>query len=79
MSKAILSVLKWDILHSSAGLDSGCEAAIHAVCDLYSQPDTEAILLIDASNAFNSHARNTALMNIQELCHPFSVPLINTY
>ena len=27
----------------------------------------------------NSLARNTSLLNIQELCPPFSVPLINTY
>ena len=38
-----------------------------------------AILLIDTSNTFNSLARQTALLNIQELCPPFSIPLINTY
>ena len=85
VSKAILSVLKLDILQAAgssqlcAGLDSGCEAAIHVVRELHAQPDTEAILLNDASNAFNSLARNTALLNIQELCPPFSVPLINIY
>ena len=62
-----------------AGQDSGCEAAIHAVHELYGQSDTEAILLIEASNAFNCLARNTTLMSIQEICPPFSVPLINTY
>ena len=40
---------------------------------------TDVVLLIHASNAINSLARNTALMNVQELCPPFSVPLINTY
>ena len=85
VSKAILAVLKFDILGAAgssqlcAGQDSGCEAAIHAVRELYGHSDTEAILLIDASNAFNCLARNTALMNIQEICPPFSVPLINTY
>ena len=62
-----------------AGQDSGCESAIHAVHDLFNHPETEPILLIDASNAFNSQARHTALLNIQELCPLFSVPLINTY
>ena len=85
VNKAILAVLKFDILGAAgssqlcAGQDSGCEAAIHAVRELYGQSDIEAILLIDASNAFNCLARNTALMNIQEICPPFSVPLINMY
>jgi len=85
MSKAIPSVLKFDILQAAgssqlcAGQDSGCESAIHAVRDLLNRPETEAILLIDASNAFNSLARHSALLNIQELCPPFSVPLINIY
>jgi len=85
MSKAILAVLKFDILQAAgcsqlcAGQDSGCEAAIHAVRELFTCPDTEAVLLIDASNAFNSLARQTTLLNIQQLCPPFSIPLINTY
>ena len=62
-----------------AGQDSGYEAIIHAVRELYCQSVSEAILLIDASNAFNCFARNIALMNIQEICPPFSVPLINMY
>jgi len=49
MSKAILSVLKFDILQAAgssqlcAGQDSGCEAAIHAVRELFNCPDTKAI------------------------------------
>ena len=62
-----------------AGQDSGCESAIHAVRELFNRPETEAILLIDASNAFNSLARHMVLLNIRELCPPFSIPLISTH
>ena len=86
MSKAIiLSVLGFDILQAAgssqccAGQHSGCEAAIHAVHDLFNCLNTEAILLIDASNTFNSLARLTTLLDIQQLCPPFSIPLINIY
>ena len=34
---------------------------------------TEAILLVDASNAFNSLNRATALRNIQTICPAFSI------
>ena len=85
MNNTILSVLKFDILQVAgssqlcAGQDSGCESAIHTARELFNRPNTEAILLIDASNAFNSLARHTALLNIQELCPAFSIPWINTY
>ena len=52
------------------------QLAIQAVRELCSQPDTDAVLLISISNAFNSLYYYTAL---QELYQPFSVPLINTY
>ena len=41
--------------------------------------DTEAALLVDASNAFNSLNRDAALNNIRFLCPPISTMLINTY
>ena len=42
-------------------------------------PDTEAILLIDASNAFNALNRKAALNNIRYTCPEFSNYLINLY
>ncbi len=41
--------------------------------------DTEAVLLVDASNAFNSLNRQTALRNVRHLCPPLANILINTY
>ena len=41
-------------LQLSAGQEAGDEAAIHAIQDIFANEDTEAVLLIDAENAFNS-------------------------
>ena len=61
------------------GQHAGCEAAVHAMGSLYDSQTTEAILLVDANNAFNSLYREVALRNIQHLCPSLSVVLINTY
>ena len=45
---------------------------------IFEDPTTEGIILVDASNAFNSLNRRVALHNIQISC-PFSRILINTY
>ena len=46
---------------------------------LFESPDTEAAILVDASNAFNSLNRQAALRNIQHLCPSLSKVLTNTY
>ena len=85
VSKAVLYVIKDDIQHATgsiqlcAGQIAGIEAAIHATCLQFSLPDTEGVLLVDASNAFNSLNRQTALHNIQVLCPAIATILINTY
>ena len=33
--------------------ETGCEASIHALNEIYEEEATEAILMVDASNAFN--------------------------
>ncbi len=85
MSKAILRIVGpyiWEAtwtVQLCAGQESGCEAAVHAMNKIFQEDDTEAILLVDASNAFNSLNRNSTLLNIQSLCPPFANVLINTY
>jgi len=60
IAKSILWVVKSDILEAAGcsqlcmGQQGGCEAAIHAMCEIYMNIDTEGVLLVDASNAFNS-------------------------
>ncbi len=85
IGKAILQVIQSDIINVAGPLqlcadqDSGCEAAVHAIRWLFDDSDTEAILLIDASNAFNSLNRQSALRNILHICPSFGPVLVNTY
>ena len=66
-------------LQLSAGQAGGCEAACHAMREIFEADDCEGVLLIDATNAFNCLNRATALANIRYLCPEFSVYIINTY
>ena len=85
ISKAILFVLRDDIQDAAgsmqlcAGQIAGVEAAIHFMREAFSAEDCEAVLLVDASNAFNSLNRECALRNIRFVCPPLATILINTY
>ena len=85
IAKAILIIIRQDILEAAGSLQlcvgqiSGAEAAVHSVRTLFQRDETEATLLIDANNAFNSLNRQTALQNIQRLCPSLATVLINTY
>ena len=65
------------LLQLCAGQDSGCEAAVHTICHLYSDPDIEGLLLVDASNAFNNLNREVALRNSLHQCLSLGSVLIN--
>ena len=62
-----------------AGLQAGCEAGVHALRSLFTDADTEGVLLVDASNAFNALNRRVTLLNSQVVCPPMALLLINTY
>ena len=47
--------------------------------EAFSSEETEAVLLVDASNAFNALNRDAALHNIRHLCPVLSTILINMY
>jgi len=85
IAKAALSIIRSDIQRAAgpiqlcAGQISGVEAAIHSMRTMFSTDDTEGMLLVDASNAFNSLNRNVALQNIQYICPPFFTLLVNNY
>ena len=82
IAKAVISVAKPVIQEASGCLQlcrgqiAGIEAAVHAVRAAFDSSDTEAVLLVDATNAFNSQV---ALLNIRRLCPPLATILINTY
>ena len=73
ISKAILYAIKDDIqdavgsLQLSAGQIAGIKAAIHFMRESPHSENTEAVLLVDASNAFNSFKRDAALHNIRHV------------
>ena len=83
--KCVMSVVKKDVVDASgslqlcAGQKSGSEAAIHAMHTIFESDDTDAVLLIDASNAFNALNRAAALHNIRILCPIIAIYAINTY
>ena len=70
IAKAVLLATRGDLLKAAglrqlcAGQMAGIEAAVHGMRTLFSRDDTEAVLLVDASNAFNSLNRQVALHNI---------------
>ena len=74
IAKAILSVVKLDILEAAGSLqlctgqDAGNEVAVHAMRAIYGDAATEAVLLVDASDAFNCLNRQVSLHNMQALC-----------
>ena len=63
----------------ATGLQSVAEAAMHSMKEIFDDEQTDAVILVDASNTFNSLNRNAALHNIQILCPQFSTILISTY
>ena len=85
IAKAILMTIRSDVLDMAgslqlcAGQISGTEAAVHAVRSYFESNECEAILLVDASNAFNALNRQTALRNIRRLCPALATVLINSY
>ena len=62
-----------------AGQDGGCEAAVHAMRQFYAEQNVQGVLLVDASNAFNTINRQVALHNIKSICPPIHQILVNTY
>ena len=80
-----MMVLKKDVqkdagpLQTCAGHEGGIEAAIHAMAEVHNNEDTESILLVDASNAFNALNRTAATNNMQYVCPPLAKYFENTY
>ena len=85
VAKAILFITRGDnqdaarSLQLCAGQIAGADAAVHATREAFTSDNTEAVLLVDASNAFNSLNRQVALQNILRLCPSIATTLINTY
>ena len=61
------------------GLIAETEAAVNAILHSCNVDDTETILLVDTSNAFNSLNWKTALLFVRSLCTSFASILVNSY
>ena len=85
IAKCVVQIAKSEIIQATgsmqvcAGQKSGSETAIHAMSEIFHGEDTDAVLLIDASNAFSSLNRMTALHNILVTCPIIAPYSINTY
>ena len=85
IAKAVLSIAAPEIQDASGCLQlyggqmSGIEAAVHATRSAFREDNVEAILLVDATNAFNRINRQVALQNIRRLCPTIATILINSY
>ena len=56
-----------------------CETCVQAMREGFNNPSTEGILLVDASNAFNSVNRKAALHKIRRLCPALATFASNTH
>ena len=77
VGKSVASILKSDVkqavgsLQVCVGQDAGCDATVHAIHHIFDNDESEAVLLIDASNAFNSVNRNVFLHNVEVIVHQY--------
>ena len=85
IGKAVMRIVKHDLqeavgsIQLCAGQDAGCKAAIHAMECIFAEDDTEAMILVDSTYAFNRLNRQVTLVNCEVICPALSPILINTY
>ena len=85
IGKSVMSIIRDDVgiaagsLQLCAGQPSGCEAAVHAVREIFKDEDCDGVILVDASNAFNSINRKAMLHNIGILCPAMKIFTENCY
>ena len=66
-------------LQVCTGQEAGTEAAIRAMYDICNDEHSEAVLLVDAENAFNSINRNVMINDTSVVCPAISTYLSNCY
>ena len=83
--KVVMSISKNEVMTSvsqyqlCAGQEAGCEAAIHSIREIFHNEETEAVLLVDAENAFNNINRKAILRNIGIVCPKLATYVNNCY
>ena len=66
-------------LQTKTELQGGEEAAPHSMRQIFEQEDTDGVILVKRSNAFNSLNRNAALHNTRIICPEYSIVPISAY
>ena len=83
--KVIVLVLKEDIIKCTGtlqlcgGQEAGIKAAIHSMNMMYGNENTDAILLVDTSNAFNSLNTQSFLHKTSYLCPSIEIFVKDCY
>ena len=62
-----------------AGHESGCEATIHAMSQIFNKEDSKPVFLIDASNTFNAVNRKLFLHNVSVISLEMAVFVSHCY
>ena len=85
IGKAVMRVVSADVLQAAGpiqlctGHQAGCEAAVHGMKAVFEEDETEAVILVDAVNAYNNLNRQVALLNIHSTCPAMARILTNCY
>ena len=66
-------------LQVCAAQEASCESIRHAMHAIYEDETCEAVLLVHASNAFNSINRNVFLHNVTNICPAIAIYVKNCY
>ncbi len=81
----VMSIVKGDVIISGSrvqmcsGQKGGSEAAIHSMRKAFESEGAEAVILVDAANAFNNINRKALLHNVQIMCPVFSNYVVHCY
>ena len=84
IGKAVMRIIGRDLQQAAgssqlcAGQMGGCEAAVHAMKQIFDLPEVDGVLLVDAKNAFNELNRQVTLRNVEALCPSLAPILIYT-
>ena len=84
MGKVVMAAFSEDVVEGSSnvqmcGRSSGSEGAIHAMRKMFSNERTEAMILVDAANAFNNLNREALIHNIKYVCPEIAIYVVNCY
>ena len=85
VGKVVMGIVKDGVtkavgnLQLCGGQDAGCETTVHSMHDIFGTNKTQAVLHVDAENAFSFINRQVFLHNIKHKCPPIATFVRNCY